>query len=179
MPAGHPLIGGDAATSIAKQGGQPTAGQAAADDPKFAAPGSWKQMPGSQFLRHSFRIAEGGRLVDVTISDFDAKSAPMISDPLENVNRWRTQNMLPTVSRDEFDRAAEQIEIDGRPAIYVTLMPDMAQAAQSQINVATLGAMLTVGDRIWYFKMRGDRDLVAARQDEFKVFLKSVKFAEK
>ena len=37
--------------------------------------------------------------------------------------------------------------------------------------------MITNGDQVWFFKLHGDRKLVAAQQDEFKSFVKSVRFA--
>jgi hypothetical protein len=36
--------------------------------------------------------------------------------------------------------------------------------------------MVPEGDRIWFIKMSGDRELVAAEQEGFKTFLKSVRF---
>ena len=37
--------------------------------------------------------------------------------------------------------------------------------------------MVTRGDTIWFFKLTGDRDLVAAQRDKFQSFLKSLRFA--
>jgi hypothetical protein len=37
--------------------------------------------------------------------------------------------------------------------------------------------MLKSGDTIWFVKMKGSRDLVAAQRDQFKAFLKSVRFS--
>jgi hypothetical protein len=36
--------------------------------------------------------------------------------------------------------------------------------------------MVRDGDRIWFFKMFGARELVAAEEQNFKDFLKSVRF---
>jgi hypothetical protein len=37
--------------------------------------------------------------------------------------------------------------------------------------------MVTSGDRIWFVKMTGNREVVAAQEDEFKSFLKSFRFS--
>ena len=37
-------------------------------------------------------------------------------------------------------------------------MPDASKPEESQVDRATLAAMVHDGDRIWFFKMIGDRD---------------------
>jgi hypothetical protein len=37
--------------------------------------------------------------------------------------------------------------------------------------------MVRSGDRIWFVKMKGDRELVAAQRDQFETFVKSFRFA--
>jgi hypothetical protein len=178
LPAGHPPIGSDTAIGGGGGGAEPSKAISAADDPKFAVPDAWQPLAPSNFRRIGFQIADGPRTAAVTVSDFGAQSAPMISDPLQNVNRWRGEVMMDRISAEDLDKTTERMEIDGHPATYVALIPDVPEPTASGAK-ATLGAMVTVGDRIWYFKMSGNRSLVAARQDEFKTFLKSVKFAEK
>ena len=56
-------------------------------------------------------------------------------------------------------------------------VPDAAQADQSQASLATLAAMVKAGDQIWFIKLKGERSVVAAQEDAFKNFLKSVRFA--
>lgn len=175
LPAGHPTVGGN--ESVPVEGPRTLPVEAAADDPKLEVPDSWKLLPPSDFRRFGFQIADGPRTAAVTVSDFGANSAPWISDLLQNVNRWRGEVQMERITADELDKTIERIEIDGRPATYVALIPD-ARESEPPPTKATLGAMITVGDRIWYFKMHGSRELVAARQDEFKMFLKSVRFAK-
>jgi hypothetical protein len=170
LPADHPPIDRRQAPSAA------TAPVAAADDPTFEVPPIWKPLPPSEFRRIGFELADGAKVARVTVSDFAVTSAPLISDPFENVNRWRGEVAMPRITREDLEKTTERIEVDGRPATYVALVPD-APADDTSAR-ATLGVMVTVGERIWYFKMHGSRELVAARQDEFKSFLKSVRFAK-
>ncbi len=180
LPAGHPPVATNGA-GPANRGGATTRGDvpavAAADDEiKFTKPDSWQPVAPSQFRRIGFQIADGSKVALVSVSDFGANSAPMISDPLENVNRWRGEVSMPKIEREDLEKTTERIEIDGHPATFVVLIPESAVDGAS--TRATLGATTTVGDKIWYFKMSGSRDLVAARRDEFKAFLQSVRFAK-
>ena len=55
-------------------------------------------------------------------------------------------------------------------------IPDAAKREESQVDRATLAAMVPHAGRIWFIKMIGSPDLVAAEQEHFKDFLKSVRF---
>jgi hypothetical protein len=57
------------------------------------------------------------------------------------------------------------------------MIPDPAKSEESQAKEATLAAIAKTGGQIWFIKMKGDRDVVKKHQDEFKAFLKSLKFS--
>ena len=111
----------------------------------------------------------------VTVSEFPAK-APMIADPLANVNRWRAEIGLAPVDKAALAKITQSIVVDGQAATYMPAIPDASKTEESAAGQATLGAMVPHGDRVWFFKIKGDRDLVAAEQERFKDFLKSVRF---
>lgn len=162
LPPGHPPIASGAAPD----------GAARSAPFEFELPPGWTERPASGMRRAEFAIVDGLHEAIVTVFDFSTAAGPMITDPLENVNRWRHQELgLEPLEADELDDAVEELEISGRPAIYVEIVPD-APAPK-----ATLAAMVTIGDQIWFFKMHGDRDLVATQPDKFKAFLRSVRFA--
>jgi hypothetical protein len=173
LPPGHPPIDGS--------GGTPPAASASATPdpsiPKFEVPRSWEQRaPASAIRKAEFVVADAGKQAVVTLIDFSTNAGPMIADPLENVNRWRSEIGLPAIAKDAIQQNTEEIEVDGRTATFVKLIPDSSKPEQSLAAEATLGAMVTHGDRIWFVKMRGDRDLVATQEDEMKSFLKSFRF---
>ncbi len=173
LPTGHPPI--DASNQS-----QSVAPPSAASDrslPKFEVPQSWQQRPPASLMRKAeFGIADGQKQAIVTLIDFPTNAGPMIADPLENVNRWRAEVGLPATTKDALDQEVEDFEIGGQPATYVKLVPDAKKPEQSQADRATLAAMVTSGDRIWFVKMTGNRELVAAQEDQFKSFLKSFRF---
>jgi hypothetical protein len=168
LPAGHPPVNPSAADG-ASAAAQPGA-------PKFEAPPAWQAAPGSEFSRAAFNIADGSRTARVTISEFAATAGPMITDPVANVNRWRGEIGLAPIDKDSLAKVTEPIEVDGQAATYMAAIPDAAKAEESQAREATLAAMVPEGNRIWFFKLKGDRDLVAAEQEHFKDFLKSIRF---
>ena len=125
----------------------------------------------------SFSIGDATHGAEVTLINFPTTEGSMIADPLANTNRWRREVGLPDLKQEELAKANELIEIDGKPAMLVRAIPDASQASQSQSNLATLGAMAKQGDQLWFIKMKGDRTVVAAQEDAFKTFLKSLRFA--
>jgi hypothetical protein len=118
-------------------------------------------------------VEDGGKSAVFTAIDFPADSPPMMSDPVANVRRWRGEVGLPPLTDDEIKASMQSVEIDGAKAMLVEAVPG---AAQAQADRGTLAAMFTRGDKIWFFKLSGDRAVVAAQKDKFPAFLKSVKF---
>jgi hypothetical protein len=142
--------------------------------PQFAAPESWREMPAVPPRRAAYQIVDGPREALVTVIDFPAGAGAMIGDPLANLNRWRREVGLAEIAADELDEAVETIEVDGEPGSYFALLPDPDNEQESMADRATLAAMVTHDGRVWFFKLTGDRELVADQQAAFRSFLDSV-----
>jgi hypothetical protein len=173
LPHGHPPI--DAGPRVSNDA-KPNV-VAGAVVPHFEVPKPWQPLPAEGMRKAAFSVAEGAKQALVTVIDFTADAGPMIADPLQNVNRWRREVGLADIPKEALADATESIEIGGKPAIFVAAIPDPAKSGEAQADRATLAAMVNDGNRIWFVKMTGDRELVAAQQDEFKSFLTSVRFA--
>jgi hypothetical protein len=147
--------------------------------PKFAAPESWQPLPlpVGGMRKAAFQIGGEQAGAIVTVIDFPADAGPMIADPLENVNRWRREVGIAELAKEQLDETLETIDVGGHEGRYVRLIPDESAPAETQNNRATLAALVDSGDRIWFFKMTGTRDVVADQEDGFRNFLKSVEFA--
>lgn len=171
LPPGHPPI--DSNLSPARQS-QPNAGPAAGA-PQFTAPASWQSKEATGMRKAAFDIVDGDRKAEVTVMDFAANAG--MADPLSNVNRWRREVGLPEVTPDKLPEASEALEVDGKQATLVVAIPDAADPAQSGAARGTLAAMVPQGNQIWFFKLTGSRDLVAAERENFLTFLKSVRFS--
>lgn len=86
--------------------------------PTWSLPEGWQQLPGSQFRFATVRLpakASSDKPQDITVSQAGG-------DKLSNVNRWRGQLNLSPISAAELDSTTEKLEIDGRQAIYVSLV---------------------------------------------------------
>jgi hypothetical protein len=166
LPPGHPPISSSTT---------PAAGASKAPF-AFELPALWRQVPASGMRKAAFEVADGDKTALLTVIDFPANAGPMMADPAAQAKRWRGEVGLPPISDEAIKAAMLPIEIDGIEAKIVEAIPDSSQAGESQADRATLAAMLTRGDVIWFFKLSGDRDLVAAQRDKFKFFLKSVRF---
>lgn len=171
LPPGHPPIQGQGMMAA------PATSAPAATAPfKFELPTGWEERPASGMRKAEFRIVRDGKTATLTAIDFPANAGPMMADPIANVKRWRGEVGLPPASDEELAKTIEAIKVGGAEAKFVDAVPDPSQANQSQAQQATLAAMVTHGDTIWFLKLRGDRELVAAERDNFKRFLASVEF---
>lgn len=174
MPADHPPIGKSDAMPATTGGhdGATLGNSAAAAVPKFEAPAAWEQAPAGGMNRAVFRVASGGQEAAVTVSNIPVASGAMFADPLQNANLWRSGVGLPAITQEELKESSEAIEIGGKPATLVSAIPGEDKPE------GTLAAAVTHDDQIWYFKIKGARQLITDRRDEFQAFLKTVRFAE-
>ena len=103
--------------------------------------------------------------------DFPASTGSAMSDPLTNLNRWRGELGMETITEENLPGQFEAIDLGDAKGDFVALFPE------NDAGQATLVAMAERDGLIWFFKMKGDRDLVATQQGNFRRFLKSVHFA--
>jgi hypothetical protein len=176
LPAGHPPIDSPPLTAPdSTNANEPPA----TEGPRFTAPASWqpKSVPAQGPRKAAFAITDEAQAAVVTLITFPANEGSLIADPLANINRWRNELGLSQIQKEALGTATETINVDGQPATYAAMIPDAAKSEESQAKEATLAAIVKTGGQIWFIKMKGDRDLVKKRQDEFKAFLKSLKFS--
>jgi hypothetical protein len=171
LPPGHPPVDSSAAPRDVP------AAAPAAGVPKFEAPKSWRSVPASGLRKAQFTIGDEAQGAVVTLIDFSTNAGPLMTDPLANVNRWRGEVGLGKIEENQLDEITESIEIDGQPAKYVRLVPDVSKPEESKIEKATIAAMVTNEGTIWFIKLFGQRDTVIAEEDNFKALLKSMQFA--
>jgi hypothetical protein len=161
LPAGHPPL-----NPHGTRDGSPLS---------FKAPKSWPVSTPDGLRKAMFPFKDGDREARVTVIDFPASAGPKIADPLENMNRWRGEVGLSELKKADFDEAVQSIQIGGEKGHYAEMVPDAPKEGESRMN-ATIAAMVSAGDVIWFFKLTGDRDLVLRERDSFNEFLKSVQF---
>jgi hypothetical protein len=128
----------------------------------WATPPAWKEMPPTSIRLGNFVVpGPGDKKAEVTITSFPGD----VGGTLANVNRWRHEVGLGDVT--ENDVASEKIVVDANEGkLY-----EMAGASER-----TVVAMIPRDGASWFFKMRGDADVVAGARPAFLEFLKSVHF---
>ncbi|MEM8947626.1 MAG: hypothetical protein AAGD11_20820, partial [Planctomycetota bacterium] len=152
-----------------------TAQQAASAPPrgglKYDKPAEWLPGKMSMMRKAAFLLPGGGPADSVTVTSFPAGSGQM-SEVQANVQRWAGQvGMQPPVG-EAIDDLTEKIQVDGIEGTYVELTsPD-----NSARPVALYVTMLEREGQVWFFKMMGQREIVAGQKAAFREFLGSVEF---
>jgi hypothetical protein len=147
----------------------PSAGQATGA-PEMEPPDEWEPGRLNSFRKAAFLVKGPGQQAEITVMDFPASTGSAMSDPLSNLNRWRGELDMEIIAEENLAGQFEAIELGDAKGDFVALFPD------NDAGQATLVAMTERDGLIWFFKMKGDRDLVATQQGQFHKFLKSVRF---
>jgi hypothetical protein len=162
LPPGHPTIDPHGGT-----GESPLT---------FKAPKSWPASKPDGMRKAMFLLKAGEPETRVTAIDFPKTAGPKIADPLENINRWRLEVGLNPITKEELETAAQKIKIGGEEGHYAEMIPDAEREPGGKPARATIAAMVSAGDVIWFFKLTGERDLVTRERNNFKAFLDSARF---
>jgi hypothetical protein len=136
----------------------------------YKLPKDWVELPTNTMRLANLTVGDGETEAAVTGFAFSA-SAPAMADPLANINRWRGEIGMPPITQDELDKDVEKMDIDGMQSTYVDLMPEGNEEF-------TLAAMGQRDDKVWFFKLRGPAETVAAQREAFKAWLASLRFKE-
>jgi hypothetical protein len=128
----------------------------------WTAPASWQEVPPTSVRLGNFLVAgPGGKKAEVTITSFPGE----VGGALANVNRWRGEVGLGEITEKEM--TSEKAVVDSNEGkLY-----EFAGASER-----TVVAMIPRDSASWFFKMRGDPDVVAGAKPAFLEFLKSVHF---
>lgn len=157
LPAGHPPTGG------AKPAGGSKGSPASIPEMSFDVPSGWVSGSLKPFRKISWNIDHDGRTAEFYISSLAAGGSAV--GP--NVNRWRGQAGLKTLSKDELSNEVDDISIGGESGSFIEISGE---------KQSIIGAIVVKGDTGWFFKLVGDPDVVSHEKDNVKAFLKSVKF---
>lgn len=137
---------------------------------KWNLPAGWEETMPGQIRVASFVVrGQDGKTADVSIIPLPGQAG---SD-LDNVNRWRGQVALPSITAEELAKIAEPLEITGQPAQLFDLA---GVNPGSEEKTRILAALMRREGIAWFFKMTGDDALVAQQKPVFVDFLKSLNF---
>jgi hypothetical protein len=134
----------------------------------FKTPAGWSPGKVDGMRQVAYKIKDGSKEAEVTVIALAASAG----DLLANVNRWRDQVHLGPVVRDELDRQMKEFLVDGVKGHRVELVgPTDAQPRE-----AILGVICSRQDKAWFFKLKGDAELVERERVRFESFVQSVRF---
>ena len=134
----------------------------------FSSPESWQQGQVGGLRKAAYFVEEGDQRVDITIIDLSVQAELL----LPNVNRWRGQVELGKIDQQTMEESIEQIPLGDARGWYVNLQSP-ANASQQQ---AILGVLATRGDKSWFVKLHGDKQLALREENSFKNFVASIQF---
>jgi hypothetical protein len=137
--------------------------------PTFEAPKGWKAVEAGMLTTARFQIGEGDRVATVTVTGLSGNAGGLAP----NINRWRSQIGLETLSEKDALAMAKAIKVDRFSGHFIDMVgPKVPDKPARRI----LAVVLTQGDMTWFFKMDGPSSLVAEQKAAFDSFLKSVRF---
>lgn len=131
---------------------------------RYTVPAGWTPGEAGGFRKAAFTIVDGQQKAECTVISLAGGGGAL----LPNVNRWRQQIGLADVEFAELERDMQKIDIAGTPADFIELVG---------AEKAILGAILPREGESWFFKLSGDKDLVAREKQNFESFVRSINFA--
>jgi len=136
----------------------------AAPQINWELPDGWGKGSASAMRYASFAATEdNGETVDISVVTFPGDGG---SD-LDNVNRWRQQIDLPTVSPSELDSMVAPLQ---------TGTISLSTADMTGAKSRTVAAWLHRQGRSWFFKLTGPKEAVEKEKPNFLKFLQSIRF---
>lgn len=131
-------------------------------------PEGWVAQPPRGMRAASFVIRDGEVKAEVTAIPLSGAAGGLVA----NVNRWRDELGLKKATEQEIQTEVETLEIDGKQASFVEIEGPASQTNSER----TLGVIYNRNSRTWFFKMRGESDLVSRNKTAFQEWVQSVHF---
>jgi hypothetical protein len=134
----------------------------------YKAPAGWSPGKVDGLRQVAFEVRDGSKRAEFTVVALAASAG----DLLANVNRWREQVHLGPVARGELEGQLKEFPVDSVTGRRVELVAPAGTEPRETI----LGVISTNRDKAWFFKLKGDSELVAKEQERFDSFVRSVRF---
>jgi hypothetical protein len=133
----------------------------------WTVPRGWQSLPPSQFLLAEF-VATGtnGAKAEVNVAEMGGEGGGLKA----NVNRWRRQLGLQPIS----EIIATPLDVAGGTAQLVDFTGTDSKSGQP---AALVGAIVPQNGQTWFYKLMGDRQIVAQQKDAFINFIRSANYA--
>ena len=138
--------------------------------PGWIVPANWKaEQPSSSMLLAQFGIAGDAGAGTVTVSQLGGAAGGLTA----NLNRWRGQLGLAPVSTAEAENSAKTIDVSSGKATFVELSGKSARTGQPEDMIVV---MVPQAGSTWFYKLTGDKSLVAKEKEAMLKFVKTVNY---
>jgi hypothetical protein len=133
----------------------------------WTLPEGWKEQPARAMRVATIRTSEAPDAAELIITRFGADS---YKDKLANINRWRGQVGLAPVA-DPAEQPVKSTTVGGATG-------DLYEFAGTANGKALRQFVAAVprGDLVWFFRFTGTPEEIAAHQEKFDAFLRSVQW---
>lgn len=135
----------------------------------YEQPASWSEgqkevSRGGISIRRdaAFEVRDGDRRVEITLTKLPGGAGAT----LPNVNRWRGQVGLDSVTEEALRADLKQLSFAGSPADYVQF---------SGTEQTVLGVVAERDGMTWFVKLQGDRELAERERPAFEKFVESIR----
>ena len=166
LPPSHPPIGDMGMGAPATAAG-PISSEG---KPNWHVPAGWQEVSGGQFLVAKFTLTgAGGATAAVNVSSSAGEGGGLVG----NINRWRGQLGLTSLSDGDVNKLVMTIDVQGGKASLVDLSGTDARTSQP---TRLVGVMVSQSGQTWFYKLMGDAKVVEAQKDAFIQFVQGVKY---
>lgn len=160
--------GANAASSGTAMAGTPVA-TAGGSGLTWTPDSAWQVKPAGAMRKGSYSVSSGDAVADLSITAFPGE----VGGESANVNRWRGQLGLPTVSDAEAAASVTRLDVNGLKIAFVDLT-----ASGGPQRTRLLGAIVPFEGNTWFFKMLGADAVVDAQKPAMLAFLRTIKAAD-
>jgi hypothetical protein len=140
-------------------------------DSIWTVPSGWQSMPPSQFLLAEYSISgANGAKAEVNVAEMGGEGGGLLA----NVNRWRGQLGLGAIGENDLSQLAQSLDVPGGKA---TLVDFAGVDAKTGAPTRLVGAIVSQNGQTWFYKLMGDKQIVAQQKDAFTKFIQSANYA--
>lgn len=139
-----------------------------AGQPSWTVPANWKQRPAGAMQAVKYGVGEGKAAAEVTAVFLGGLGGGL----KPNLDRWRAQLSLAPAAESEVEKQAPAFPALGQGARIVELTGTTAQDGDP---AGMIVLVVPSGGGTWFYKLMGDRSVVAKEKDAFIAFVKSAK----
>ncbi|WP_428940784.1 hypothetical protein [Fontivita pretiosa] len=137
---------------------------------RWDVPEGWQAIAAGQMRVAAYQVSPQNPEVVLTVIPL----GPEAGELLPNVNRWEGQIGLPPSKPQDLPRVVKRIEVAGKAVDLI----DLSGPEDANPRLALLAAIVPHEGRVWFFKLAGPMQVVAAQREKFESLIRSIRVDE-